>query len=359
MTRRESTGAFMVFGKAIRARRAALAALVLAPGAALVFLTGAAWADEGGASFWVPGSFGSMAAVPGSAGWSVATWFYTASTSANATGAFVNGGSYGTIPANVFAGPYAKQYNDTPSGYIVPNYAFKDPILGGQLSLAVTAQVTQSVSTLGGKWTGFASTPNGAQPFAAYGSSGDSISGLGDLAPDATMKWAFGVHYFTAYVTANVPIGQFSGSRLANIGIGHWAVDAGGGYTYFDPKTGYEFSGVLGFTYNFINPTTQYQDGVDMHFDWAASYTFNDKISAGVVGYVFRQISCDTGSGAVDGCDESQVFGVGPQVTYNFPVNDWQGSLNLRAYKEFWAQNRPDGYNVWLTLAVSPPAPPS
>ncbi len=113
--------------------------------------------------------------------------------------------------------------------------------------------------------------------------------GLGDLAPDATMKWAFGVHYFTAYVTANVPIGQFSGSRLANIGIGHWAVDAGGGYTYFDPKTGYEFSGVLGFTYNFINPTTQYQDGVDMHFDWAASYTFNDKISAGVVGYVFRQ----------------------------------------------------------------------
>ena len=132
--------------------------------------------------------------------------------------------------------------------------------------------------------------PSGAQPFRGlWDNPAIRSPGLGDLAPDVTMKWAFGVHYFTAYVTANVPTGQFSASRLANIGIGHWAVDAGGGYTYFDPKTGYEFSGVLGFTYNFINPTTQYQDGVDMHFDWAASYTFNDKISAGVVGYVFRQ----------------------------------------------------------------------
>jgi hypothetical protein len=29
----------------------------------------------------------------------------------------------------------------------------------------------------------------------------------------------------------------------------HWAaLDAGGGYTYFDPQTGHEFSAVLGFT---------------------------------------------------------------------------------------------------------------
>jgi hypothetical protein len=50
---------------------------------------------------------------------------------------------------------------------------------------------------------------------------------------------------------------------LSNIGIGHGAVDGGVGYTYFDPKTGHEFSGVLGFTYNTINPDTQYQNGVE------------------------------------------------------------------------------------------------
>jgi hypothetical protein len=346
------TGGFMVVRKALGAATLAALAASLAPGLAR--------ADEGGAAFWVPGSFGSMAAVPGTPGWSVSAWFYTAYTSSNATQAFVGSGSYPPIPANVWAVPYAKQYNGTPSGYLVPTYTFKDPVLGGQLSLASTFQATQSVSSISGKWTGLANTPNGPQPYAAYGNYGDSIAGLGDIAPDATLKWAFGgVHNILAYATFNIPAGQFNPSRLANIGIGHWAVDAGGGYTYFNQKTGWEFSGVLGFTYNFINPQTQYQDGVDMHFDWAASYTFNDKFSAGVVGYAFKEIGCDSGAGDTVGCNESQVFGIGPQATWNFPVDDWQGSLNLKAYKEFWAQNRPDGYNVWLTLSISPPAPPT
>ena len=42
-------------------------------------------------------------------------------------------------------------------------------------------------------------------------------------------------------------------------------------YTYLNPQTGHEFSGVLGFTYNFTNQSTQYQNGVHMHFDWGAS----------------------------------------------------------------------------------------
>src|SRR5262249_11624530 len=58
---------------------------------------------------------------------------------------------------------------------------------------------------------------------------------------------------------------------LLHIGIGHGAIDAGVGYTYLNPQTGHEFSGVLGFTYNFTNQSTQYQNGVDMHFDWGAS----------------------------------------------------------------------------------------
>ena len=51
-------------------------------------------------------------------------------------------------------------------------------------------------------------------------------------------------------VTGDIPVGTYSSSSLANIGIGHGAFDAGVGYTYFDPKNGHEFSGVLGFTAN-------------------------------------------------------------------------------------------------------------
>src|SRR5262245_43578758 len=55
----------------------------------------------------------------------------------------------------------------------------------------------------------------------------------------------------------DVPVGAYDSTRLSNIGIGHGAIDAGVGYTYLNPQTGHEFSGVLGFTYNFTNQSTQ------------------------------------------------------------------------------------------------------
>jgi hypothetical protein len=34
-----------------------------------------------------------------------------------------------------------------------------------------------------------------------------------------------------------------------------------------------------------------------------------------------------------------------------------QGYLNLKAYKEFDAQNRPEGWNAWVTFSISPAVP--
>jgi hypothetical protein len=34
-----------------------------------------------------------------------------------------------------------------------------------------------------------------------------------------------------------------------------------------------------------------------------------------------------------------------------------QGYVNLKAYKEFNAAHRPDGWNTWLTFSISPAAP--
>ena len=76
-----------------------------------------------------------------------------------------------------------------------------------------------------------------------------------------------------------------------------------------------------------------------------------------VTGYVYKEVGCDSGSGDRLGCFQSQVAGIGPQLTFLFPVGNMQGYLNLKAYKEFDAQNRPDGWNAWLTFAISPAAP--
>ena len=78
---------------------------------------------------------------------------------------------------------------------------------------------------------------------------------IGDLYPQASLKWNSGVHNFMTYVTAGVPIGAYDMNRQASLGLGHWAVDGGLGYTYANDDKGHELSAVLGFTYNFMNPT--------------------------------------------------------------------------------------------------------
>jgi hypothetical protein len=55
---------------------------------------------------------------------------------------------------------------------------------------------------------------------------------------------------------------------------------------------------------------------------------------------------------------KGRVFAIGPQVGFIFPAwEGYQGYVNVKGYKEFGAENRPEGYNVWVTLAFSPTAP--
>ena len=157
------------------------------------------------------------------------------------------------------------------------------------------------------------------------------------------------------YATTGIPVGAYQPTRLATLGLGHWAVDGGVGYTYLDEKKGIEGSIVFGLTYNFINPYTQYQSGTDAHLDWAISPYLNDKIHIGAVGYFYNQISGDSGVGAQLGEFRSRVVGVGPQIGFFFPFFDREGYLNLRAYYEFDASNRLEGWNAFVAFSIEPP----
>jgi hypothetical protein len=94
-----------------------------------------------------------------------------------------------------------------------------------------------------------------------------------------------------------------------------------------------------------------------MHLDWGASQFLSKQTLVGLVGYAYQQLSCDSGSGNRVGCFQSRVFAVGPQFGHIVPLGTHQGYLNLKGYKEFGAEHRPEGWNVWLTLVISPTAP--
>ena len=180
----------------------------------------------------------------------------------------------------------------------------------------------------------------------------DRTSGGSDLYPLGTLKWNRGNDNFMTYVLGGIPTGAYQVGRLANLGLDHWSIDAGGGYTYLDSKKGHQFSIVAGATYNWENDDTQYKNGVDGHIDWGAAQFLNEQALIGLVGYVYYQLSGDSGAGAVLGPNKARVYSVGPQAGYFFPMGGSKGYVNLRGYWEFDASHRPEGWNLWLTLSL-------
>ena len=339
-------------------RRLGIAAIVLAP--AIMFFSQCALADESGVSFWVPGFFGSLAAAPQQPGWSLATVYYHTSVSAGGDVALAKEFQIRQVPANLSARLNANVNATGDLGFVIPSYVFATPVLGGQASVSLVSAYGVVSTTLAGQLAGSLTGPGGGSiPFMRSDSFSDTTWGFGDLIPQFALRWNAGVNSYMTYITGDIPVGAYQSNRLSNIGIGHGAIDAGAGYTYFNPATGHEFSGVLGFTYNFINTATQYQNGVDLHFDWGASQFLTKQVQVGLVGYAYKDIGCDSGSGNHVGCFQSQVFGIGPQFGYVFPLSQGlQGYINVKGYGEFGNSARPAGWNTWLTFVISPAAAP-
>src|SRR5262249_37397354 len=148
--------------------------------------------------------------------------------------------------------------------YVSPSYVFATPIFGGQLAASVHGAVGIDNATINGTLT----ASSGGLTVTRQGTISEAVNSVGDPNPEDSLRWNSGVHNWMVYGMGNVPVGHYNPSALANIGIGYGAADGGAGYTYFDPKTGHEFSIVTGFTYNLINPKTNYQTGIDWHADW-------------------------------------------------------------------------------------------
>jgi hypothetical protein len=332
-------------------RSSAVAMLV---GASILSMTSSvSLADESGTSFWLPGQYGSLAAAPGTPGWALATVYYHTSVSAGADVAASREIQVGRFNPALNVNLNANLHASADLALVIPSYVFATPVFGGQLAVQVASIVGSTSANVNGVLT--ASLP----PFGLVRneSISNTVTGFGDLYPLASLKWNAGVHNFMTYITGDIPVGNYSSSSLANLGLGHGAIDGGGGYTYFNPATGHEFSAVAGFTYNMKNQTTQYQSGVDFHLDWGASQFLSKQFFVGLVGYAYDQVSADTGSGDRVGAFESRVFAVGPQIGYIFPIADKQGYLGLKSYFEFEARNRPEGWNTWLTFSISDAAP--
>jgi hypothetical protein len=341
-------------------RRIAKTPVKFAPvlGIGIAVLTGVstariALADEGGVSFWLPGSFASLAAAQQVPGWAVAIVDIHAQTSASGNVAAAREVTIGRLNPTVNASLNVNLDARADLVAVAPSYVFATPVLGGQFGVSLMGVYGRPDASINGTLTASV----GPLSATRIGSITDARSDFGDLYPQATLRWNQGVNNFMVYSMGDIPVGAYDPSRLANLGIGHGAIDGGAGYTYLNPSTGYEFSIVSGFTYNFKNTSTDYQNGIDWHVDWGMSKFLTKQLFVGPAGYFYEQLTADRGAPAFLGENLSRVAGIGPQLGYLFPVGGMQGFLNLKAYWEFDAARRADGWNTWVTFALSPAAP--
>jgi hypothetical protein len=340
-------------GSKLLMSRARLRAMALSFVAALCLMN-TARADEGGVSFWVPGFFGSLAAAPQQPGWSLAVINYYDSVRASGNVAAAREVTINRFNATVNVNLNANLRANPDLVLAIPSYTFATPVFGGQFQVALLTAFGRSITDVNGTLTASA----GPLAITRQGGIEDARDGFGDLIPMASLRWNHGVDNWMTYIAGDIPVGMYNSASLANLGIGHGTIDAGGGYTYFNPQTGHEFSVVTGFTYNFTNTATDYRNGIDWHTDWGASQFLTKQLQVGLVGYFYNQLTADQGCLPQLCPFKSQVTGIGPQIGYIFPVAGMQGYINLKGYGEFDGHDRPSGWNTWLTLSFSP-APPA
>jgi len=289
----------------------------------------AALADEGGVSFWLPGQYGSFAAVAPEPGWSLPLVFYN------------YGGSVGRGVELSRGRLLTTGLNGSFDGlFIVPTYTPDTTVLGARpnLSLAFAPAYAPTTATVG------------LGPLSA--SRSDSLFGGSDLYPTAQLFWNAGLHNVMVYLAGDIPVGTYNPNQLSTIGIGHGAIDGGGAYTYLNTKTGTEASATLGFTRNFRNPSTNYTNGIDSHLDLAAAQFLTEHLFVGAVGYYYQQLTADQGQRAILGPNESRTRGVGPQIGYNFAVGGVSIYANLRGYTEFESYRRLQGHAIYATVSL-------
>ena len=167
------------------------------------FVSPLVYADESGVSFWFPGQYGSLAAMPAEPGFSLPLIYYHQSSDAGGSKQFPQGG-------NIKLGLEV----DINMMLAVPTYVFATPVLDGQAALSVAGAYGKVKVDVDATLTG----PNGT---VLSGGTSDSLSDFADLFPSGSLRWNFGNHNTMVYAMVGVPVGSYEDDRLANIGTNH------------------------------------------------------------------------------------------------------------------------------------------
>jgi hypothetical protein len=257
---------------------------------------------------------------------------------------FVSGYYEGEISAPVTlgnvtlqAGAKVKFFQEGLNGLYVPNRK----VLGGNFGVSVTVPVGHM--DLDASVTG---------PLGNTFTAETSGWGLGDITTRLQLGWQEGDFAHIAYFQVVAPSGRYAVGFEPNIGLNRPGIDVGWAFTWTEKTSKLQFNGSLGFTFNFDNEATDYQSGTDFHFEWAIGREISKGLMIGVVGYDYRQVTGDSGSGARLGSLEGTVDAIGAGITYTTVIDKTPVIFNARHYREYNVDRRWDGSMTILSGTI-------
>lgn len=166
------------------------------------------------------------------------------------------------------------------------------------------------------------------------------------------LGWEAGYVHVNLFEGLNVPVGQYSSSGVINLGRDYWASDTNLAASWVSSKIGLDLGLDLGLLINTTNGATDYRTGDEIHLDYTVGMHFSEKVGVAAVGYIYRQITGDSGSGAVLGSNEGQSNGIGPAFMYAWSPESNPVTFVAKWIHEFGVQNRFQGNYFELSLAL-------
>jgi len=191
--------------------------------------------------------------------------------------------------------------------------------------------------------------PGGGRQFVESTYTADAI---GDTEYAMILGWHSGEHHWNMSVTGFMPTGHYKQDTLSITGLNRPAIDVRGAYTYLGVETGVELTGLLGVTVNGMNTATNYRSGTELHFEWLVQQHLPFGLAIGATGFVYQQLTGDSGPGATYGPYIGRTIAVGPAIGYTFDVDGRKLALAARWYREFAVENRPRGDAIFAHLTL-------
>lgn len=174
-------------------------------------------------------------------------------------------------------------------------------------------------------------------------------TGLGDVVFGPAIGWHHSPNLHTvAALDIFAPTGSYSKTEAVNIGRNYWATHLLGGVSWIDPS-GWNADAKVMYGINGKNKDTDYKSGNEFIVDYALGWGFGNGLTAGVGGYIYRQVSDDSGSGATLP-NRGRANAIGPSLKYD-SGKGWFITAKYQA--ESSVRNRAAG-DAFLVKAVFP-----